>query len=110
MKETIESLTIWRGKFELSLHVYEDDTLNIMYDDSTCGCCYDPSSTHSIKIRELFEMIKHAHTLEDIRTTLLDRIQEQDIQIEELESRSNELAYENQKLRNAIETLKSIEK
>ena len=106
MSDVIEDLTLWRGKFDISIGVESDDTISFTYHSHSYGC--ETESTHSIKIRELFEMLKHAHTLDNIRKDLLNRLKNADETIEKQDEKIMKLEQENKKLKEALKTLKNI--
>lgn len=106
MSDVIEDLTLWRGKFDISIGVEPDDTMSFTYHSHHYGS--DTESTRQIQIKELFVMIKHANTLEGIRKNLLDQLKNANETIRKQDVQINKLKHENEKLREALKTLKNI--
>lgn len=106
MNDVIDDLTLWRGKFDISIGVEPDDTMSFTYYSHRCGC--ETESTHKIQVKELFEMIKHAHTLDDIRKDLLDQLKNTNETIRKQDEKIMKLEQENKKLKDALKILKNI--
>jgi len=106
MSDIIEDLTLWRGKFDISICVEPDDTISFTYHSHRYGC--ETESTHSIQVKELFTMIKHAHTLDGIRKDLLDQLKSANETIRKQDGKIMKLEQENKKLKEALKILKNI--
>lgn len=104
MSDVIDDIILWRGKFDISIGVEPDDEISFTYYSHRYGS--DTESTQRIQIKELFEMIKHAHTLDDIRKDLLDQLKNANETIRNQDVQINKLKSENEKLREAIKIVK----
>ena len=106
MSDIIEDLTLWRGKFDISICVEPDDTISFTYHSHRYGS--ETESTHQIQVKELFTMIKHAHTINDIKKDLLDQLKISNETIRIQDGKIMKLRQENEKLKEALKILKNI--
>ena len=106
MSDIIEDLTLWRGKFDISIGVEPDDTINFTY--HSYRYVSETESTQSIQVKELFTMIKHAHTINGIKKDLLDQLKITNETIRIQDGKIIKLIQENKKLKEALKILKNI--
>ena len=106
MSDVIDKIILWRGKFDISIGVQSDDEISFTYYSDCYGS--DTESTQRIQIKELFEMIKHAHTLDGIRKDLLDQLKNSTETIQKQDGKIMKLEQENKKLKEALKILKNI--
>ena len=104
MDECIESLVLWFDERDICINVTHNDEISFLYHSSSYGS--DTESTGRITIKELFEMLKSGKNLEEIKETMLKRLNDANIKLEEYRKEMYNLQIENRKLKEAIQIVK----